>query len=78
MIDTPIGTVWTPERVREDLPDVQVRLADRKTIVKGSVRGRRNEFATVFLTIGGNEVREEFAWSTISRCLNNRTPLQLL
>lgn len=68
-------TLWTPERVREELPDVKVRLADRKTVVTCNVRGRRNDFATVFFP---DDRREEYAWATIARSLNNGTPLQLL
>ena len=70
-------TPWTPESVRRELPDVKIRLKD-KTIVTGSVRGRQNQFATVFFKISGNDVQEEFAWTTIARSLNNGTPLQLL
>jgi hypothetical protein len=66
---------WTPERVKEELPDVQVRLADRRTIVTGNVRGRKLQFAVVYLP---DDRREEFAWSTLANSLNNGTPLQLL
>ena len=75
MTDTPIGKVWTPERVKEELPDVKVRLADRKTVVTCGVRGRKNQFATVFFP---DDRREEYAWTAVAWSLNTGTPLLLL
>jgi hypothetical protein len=71
---------WTVERVKEELPDVTVKLDGR--IHPASVSGRKNAFATV--TIETDEKRAgvpiclqpfEFSWETITNCLNGNRPL---
>ena len=58
---------WTADKVRAELPDVDV---DWRGIVRvGRVRGRLNKFATVYLE-AFPEVQTEYSWETIARCLN--------
>lgn len=66
-------TTWTAEKVKRELPEVQVRLPNGK-IVDAVVRGRNNRFATVG-TIDLNH-SWEFAWKTIAWALNGGTPLR--
>jgi hypothetical protein len=64
--------MWTPDRVRDELPDVTVRFAGG-LMRTGRVGGRRLPFARVTCTgmLGGVEV----AWKTIADCLNSDTPI---
>jgi hypothetical protein len=64
--------MWTAAKVREELPDVQVKVG--KVIYNARVRGRKNQFATIFW---GPSYSAEFAWQTIANCLNNNRPLQV-
>ena len=61
----------TVEEVRDQLPDVSVRLADG-TIVSGHLSGRKNDFATVWL-----HIPIEFAWETIATAINTGNPLRI-
>lgn len=64
----------TIETVKSELPKVQVKTMSGK-IVEGSVTGRRNKFATVYIS---SEVSHEFSWQTIANALNNNRPLLAL
>jgi hypothetical protein len=64
--------MWTATKVREELPDVQVKVG--KTVYAAKVRGRKNAFASV---LWGQTSSAEFAWQTIANCLNNERPLQV-
>lgn len=65
---------WTVERVKDELPDVQV-LVDGKSY-RMIVRGRKLPFAQVRPFEVGSAVQYEFAWSTIADCLNRGVPLR--
>ena len=60
---------WTVERVKEEL--LKVRLKIGKTEVMANVSGRKNDFATVWY----RDQSWEFAWATVTRCLNLDRPL---
>ncbi len=68
---------WTPAMVREVLPDVCVNVGGR--LIVGEVRGRLNDFATVYpikgFSGGGDGAGFSFAWSTIANALNSKRPL---
>lgn len=81
---------WTPELVREKLPNVTVRYAGHT--YAGFVRGRRERFAWVWGVAGctvpsftGSTLpmpsqrtpEREVAWSTIARCLNQGRAIHL-
>lgn len=72
---------WTAARVREELPDVQVKIG--RKVVQGRVSGRLNQFATVSVTNGSTSKRFpsfgshapifmdwSVAWDTIAHSLN--------
>lgn len=61
---------WTPEAVREQLPDVRVLIAGRE--VTGAVRNRRGQFAVVCTQMGTFDV----AWSTLAKCLTEDRPVR--
>jgi hypothetical protein len=74
--------MWTPEKVRKELPQVQVRV--NGNILPGRVTGRLNEVATVTVdnhgTLhSGNKPWYDFhfAWKTIADVLNLGTPLDI-
>jgi hypothetical protein len=64
--------MWTAAKVRDELPDVQVKVG--KTVYTGKVRGRKNAFAGVHW---GPTSSAEWAWQTIANALNNGRPLQV-
>ena len=55
--------------VKRDLPDVKIKIDGK--VVTGKVRGRMEDFATVW---SGN-ANYEYAWQTIANALNNDKPL---
>jgi len=63
-----MATKWSGDLVRQRLPRVKVKLFG--IIHKGSVSGRRNKFATVWLRHGGHIYERQYAWSTVARALN--------
>ena len=63
--------MYTIESVKQDLPAVKIRINGK--IVEGSVKGRKNRFATVRY----ENYQWDFAWETIVRALNNDTPLRV-
>lgn len=65
-------TLWTADRVREELPEVMVEIDGQK--FRGQVRGRLNRVATVFVR---DNLSFEFAWHTISRALNSNRSLKV-
>ncbi len=64
---------WTAQRVKDELPRVDVLLNGK--LLPGRVLGRMNRFATVHF---GNHMYFEWAWDTIASCLNRRVPLRTL
>lgn len=66
-----MNTLWDAEKVREELPDVRVKLSSGKIVV-GQVKGRELEFAHVIVYLEDGYVNRnvEVAWSTIADCLN--------
>ena len=62
---------WTVQRVKEELPEVDVLLNGH--VCHGKVLGRMNQFATVHF---GNWLYFEWAWETIASCLNRGVPLR--
>ncbi len=61
---------WTVERIKKELPGVEVLHAG--VVYKGQVAGRKMPFATVFW---GDNSRAEWAWETICRALNGGSVL---
>lgn len=66
---------WTGALVRQWLPRVQVKLLGR--VHKGSVSGRRNKFATVWLQQGGHVYEARYSWAAVTRALNKGTALRV-
>lgn len=67
---------WTPEKVRETLPYVSVRINGRNVI--GRVSGRKNRFASVSLgysTALQQFVDRTYSWEAVARSLNTGEPL---
>lgn len=62
----------TVKEVKEMLPDVKVRLSTGK-VVKASVRGRMNKFASVFTSEGSYK----FSWLAVTRAINGNHALKL-
>jgi len=65
---------WTPDLVREHLPDCLVILAGDE-IVTGRVSGRALPFARVGPASIGFSV--DVAWATVAHCLNVGVPVDL-
>ena len=72
--------MWTAKQVRDQLPNVVVRIG--KKVVTGRVSGRLNAFATVSVTNEGTLhsgsqlfMDKEVAWQTVANCLNNERPV---
>ena len=70
---------WTVERVKQELPEVQVRFNWRggPTTIQCVVCGRKNKFATVMPFEFGSATKWQFAWETIARALNTDKALQV-
>lgn len=64
---------WTVERVKSDLPLVEV-IDERGVRHVGTVRGRKLPHAMVYWN--GWQRGEEWAWATIANALNNNRPLR--
>ena len=64
---------WTAHRVKDELPDVTIRVG--KTVYPGVVAGRLLPFAKVCFADGCGATME-FAWETIAECLNRGVPLR--
>lgn len=62
---------WTIERVKEELPDIDIDLNGK--IEKARISGRKEKFATV--TTGDHSF--QYAWSTITNVLNEKRPLRI-
>ena len=72
--------MWTASKVRDELPQVLVRIG--KNVVTGRTSGRLNAFATVSVTNESTLHRnsqlfmdKEVAWETVANCLNNNRPV---
>lgn len=72
---------WTVKSVKEELPSVYVKQG--KKVLRGSVGGRLNAYATVYLReeplcLNGRWVYFlEYSWQAVTRSLNTETPLSL-
>lgn len=64
---------WTPERVKQELPPVLVKMPDG-TIRPGIVAGRTQEFASVGVD---GEIVGLWAWKAVARALTNNRPLKV-
>jgi hypothetical protein len=67
---------WTPEKVREELPKVQVYARKSKKTYTGHIAGRKNDFASVWFDGADGQVTVEFSWAVIASALNNNKSLQ--
>ena len=65
---------WTAQRVKEELPDVDILVDGR--VYHMIVRGRQLPFAHVQPFDVGSAVVYEFSWQTIADCLNKGVPLR--
>jgi hypothetical protein len=65
-----MDTIWTVEKVKDELPEVLVIWGS--DIFVGRVYGRKNQFATVQIAVDGwpSGIRAEFAWETIVHSLS--------
>ena len=78
---------WTAQTVRQDLPDVRVKVdtvcfrdnpawaKPTGRIMTGQVRGRLYEFATVSI-YGYAYPQWQFSWESIANSLNSGKPLE--
>ena len=62
--------MWTKERVRRELPDIQVRHTNGE-VRTGFITGRDNLFGTVA------PVMVEVSWATLAHCLNQNRPVRI-
>ena len=71
---------WTVQRVKDELPDVEVQSKDyqgKPITTKCRVHGRMNKFATVRPFYLGSAKFWEYSWQTICDCLNSDRPLRV-
>jgi hypothetical protein len=66
---------WTVESVKRELPDINVRLPDG-LIVRAQTLGRKLPTCNVWVVLHGLNVRQEVAWKTVCRALNEGRPLE--
>jgi hypothetical protein len=66
-------TQWTEAQVKEQLPDVPVKLG--RDQYAGIVTGRKNQFATVFIVTDSGIISHDVAWATIVENLNRRSSI---
>lgn len=72
---------WTVERVKTELPQVQVRLS-RRTVRWAKTSGRLNKIATVTISGEWSYALKApwadfyFSWEAIVHSLNTNTPLE--
>ncbi len=71
---------WTVAAIKEQLPNIKVRIG--KKVVTGRISGRQRQFATVSVTNTGTLHRgnqiwidREVAWETLVHCLNVNRPV---
>lgn len=67
-------TTWTPDRVRDELPEIVLLVGG--TECPARITGRLNRFATVRTRCDGAGYECEAAWSTLAKCLNENKPLR--
>jgi hypothetical protein len=69
--------MMTVAEVREKLPDVKVLVKGRQ--VAGVVTGRALDFARIYVTDPsfGPFLAGEWAWSTVTRAVNENLPLRV-
>jgi hypothetical protein len=65
---------WTVQRVKDELPDVDILVDGRKYCM--TVYGRQLQFAIVRPFECGSAVEYTFSWQTIADCLNKGVPLR--
>jgi hypothetical protein len=63
----------TIEKIKEELPDVQIKVFDK--IVTGHLAGRKNQFAGVWVEIEGTRLDWTFSWFAIKEALANNRAL---
>lgn len=61
---------WDAQRVREELPEVLVKIGNE--VHKGKVYGRKLGFASISITASHNV---SAAWETVAHCLNHNRPI---
>lgn len=66
-------TLWTTATVRDELPEVFVRVNGK--VVKGQLGGRKNRFASVRIDLDGVTLTAEYAWETVVHALNTGSAL---
>ena len=63
-----MATEWTVERVKAELPDVAISVANEPRVM-GQTAGRKNQFCSVF-PFGRTHGSYDFAWQTVADSLN--------
>jgi hypothetical protein len=66
----PQNPLWTAQRVRDELPAVDVFFNGKP--YHGVVKGRQNDFATVYF----EDWYWDWAWQTVADALNKGVPLR--
>ena len=67
------ATKWTPDSVRDILPNVRVLVDGIER--SGFVRGRRSPWACVHIEGMRPDVAVMFSWDAVASALNNDRPL---
>jgi len=66
----------TINECKEKLPDVNVKITPYgKTFLKGMVRGRKNDFASIMFSNNGCLVTFEASWAAVARAATNGTAI---
>jgi hypothetical protein len=71
-----MNQVWTIKRVKEELPEVKVKLPGGR-VVAGYVKGRTLDFAKVYFDYCGLQISKEYAWEAVVKALNEDSPLSI-
>jgi len=67
------GEAWTVEKVRDELPPIQVQMLDGD-IVEGKIMSRHDMIAHIQL---GGILIIKVSWSAVANCLNKKMPYQV-
>lgn len=77
-----MNEIWTAERVKRDLPSVQVKIG--RKVMSGRLSGRLNQFATVTVNNEGTLhagnlpwMDVQASWETLADLLNGNRPLRI-
>ena len=60
----------TIQEIKDTLPNITVKI-NKNSFMVGTVRGRKNKFATVTIGSGNLERSFEFSWEAVQRAYNN-------